>query len=371
MQKLLDVVIVGAGIGGLSVAHLLGKYNLKVALLDSKEDLNKVTFHTLGSFLDLDRFGLSRDVVAAKQTECIFHSSHFHIKKKGKAYILNKQKLYKELLDKAIQNKVEVFSSTYIKDVSTDTNGIITSISDEKGNTFTAKIFIDATGVEGLFSRKFGLQDEHLNIASGLEYNAKYFGPQYQSHLFIGNLFRGGYGWIFPFGNNRAIVGYGSSNEIVRSHLKDKLNAMLEIPFIKKLVKKDNDELSGGTIPVDIKTKFVYKNVLCIGDSVSQVNPIVGEGHRFILEAGLMAAPAIQQAILQNNPELLHGYEIDWNKKFYKDYIWSKRGQVFANKLSKHDILSDIATLFLATKRNSTFVNLLAGHIRPRYILFP
>lgn len=371
MKKSFDVVIVGAGIGGLSIAHLLGKYHLRVALIDQKNDLNMITFHTLGSFLDPKRFGLTKEVIAAEQSEVMFHSSHLHIKKKGKAYIIDKKKLYRELLDKAVKNGVETFPSTRIENVSLDKDGAVTSIADEKGNEFKAKIFIDATGLFGLFSKRFGLQDKKPHIATGLEYNVEYYGPQYQSHLFIGKLYQGGYGWIFPCGKNRAILGYGSFNDAVRSQLKDRLDKMFEIPSIKSLVKKDNSTLYGGTVPIDVKTKFVHKNVLCIGDSVSQVNPIVGEGHRFIMEAGLIAAPVIHRALTEGKPELLGQYEAEWRKEFYKDYQRSKKGQVLADKLSGNDFLADLGVLFLASKRNSTFVNLLAGHIKPAYLLFP
>ena len=86
-----EVVIIGAGIAGLYTAQLLGKYNIRVGLIDTKADFTQVTFYTLGSFLDPDRFDLSSQIIAAKETEIFFHSKHIHICKKGKAYILNKK----------------------------------------------------------------------------------------------------------------------------------------------------------------------------------------------------------------------------------------------------------------------------------------
>lgn len=372
MNQSFDVVIIGAGIGGLSLAHLLGNYRLRVALVDAKANVGKVTFHTLGSFVDLDQFGLTKDSVAAEETEIVYHSAHTHTKKRGKAYILNKKKLYKELLDKAIQGGVKTFFATRIADMSLDEQGFVASVATEKTDTFSAKIFVDASGATGFFSRRFGLQDKDLNIATGLEYNVKYSGSQSQSHLYVGKLYQGGYGWLFPFGRNRAIIGYGSFDKAVRSELKKRLDKMLEVPFIKEIVIRDNEELNGGTLPITkVKTKFVYKNVVCVGDSVSQVNPLVGEGHRFILEAGLIAAPYIKQAINEGNLDILLNYEKDWNKKFLKEYQRSKLLQIIAGWISKSDLLSDIAALLIATKRNKTFVRLLSGRVRLTDILFP
>ncbi len=371
MEKSFDVVIIGSGIGGLSIAHLLGARNIKTALIDGKNDPAGVGFDTLGSFLDLERFGLPESIVAAKQSEVIFHSPHLAVKKKGKAYIVNKHKLYKELLNKAVDNKVAVFPSTYINGFALDKKGMVGSVTDEKGNKFHAGIFVDATGVAGFFSKRFGLQDKNLNIAQGLEYNVKYLDPQFRTHLFFGKLFKGGYGWIFPFGNDRAIFGFGSFDPSVKTTLRQRFNELFDNPQIRQLVLRDNDRLSGGTIPVDVKTKFVHKNVVCVGDSVSQVNPMVGEGHRFILDAGQMAARAVSDALKEHNLMLLHRYEDDWKEKYYRDYRLSKKGQVFANKLSQNNLLSDLAAIYLASKSDSTFIDLIAGHITPRSIFLP
>lgn len=267
---------------------------------------------------------------------------------------------------------VRTIPSTQIVNIALDANGYVDFVTDSTDNKFKARVYVDATGVVGIMSRKFGLQDKDLKIASGLEYNVEYFGLQNQTHLFIGNLYQGGYGWIFPFGGKRAIVGFGSLDQKIHSEVKDRLNRMLETKAVKKLVRKDNNELSGGTIPItNVKTKFVYKNVVCIGDSVSQVNPIVGEGHRFILEAAAIAAPYIKQVLTKNNMELLYGYENDWSRKFYNEYAYSKRLQVWADKTSKSNLLSDLFTLYLATKRNQTFCHLLAGNISLVDIVLP
>lgn len=367
-----DVVVIGAGVAGLNIAGLLGKYNLKVCLIDSKADFANASFHTLASFMDINHFGLSKNIIASDLTELYFHSNTICVRKRGHAHSIHKEILYKELLDKAVSNHVMIHSSSHIDSFTTDEKESIDSVVDNKGNIYKAKIFIDATGVEGFFSRHFGLLDKDLKTGAGLEYNVEYNGPQNQLHLFVGKLYQGGYAWLFPIGDNRAIFGFGTMDEKVRLELKQRLNAILETKMIKHLVKKDNDNLMGGTIPItNVKTKFIHKNIVCVGDSVSQINPIVGEGHKFIMEAGLIAAPYIQQAISKNNLELLYGYEKDWHKRFYNSYLLSKKLQNFADKVGKSDLLSDLATLFLATKRNKTFVNLISGEFTRRDMYLP
>lgn len=65
-MKTFDVVIIGAGCAGLMSAQLLAKKNLSVVLIDGKKDLLDLSFLTLGSFMNIDDYGLSERVIASK-----------------------------------------------------------------------------------------------------------------------------------------------------------------------------------------------------------------------------------------------------------------------------------------------------------------
>lgn len=211
-------------------------------------------------------------------------------------------------------------------------------------------------------SKQCGLQDSKTNIAVGLEYNVKRFIPQNQAHLFIGKNFKGGYGWIFPLKNKRAIAGIASFNRAMITRIKDVFDAILAGPQMNTLIKKDNDRPYGGTIPITrVKKRFVYKNMIAIGDSISQVNPLVGEGYRFVLEAGRIATPYILNALKNNNMQLLKGYEQEWNKTFYKSYKISKSIQRIANAASMNDITADAAVGLVSLASNALFSKFLRG----------
>lgn len=371
MKREYDVVIIGAGGAGLNIAWFLGRYNLSICLIDTKRDLLNLSFHTLGSFLDLEKFDLSEKVIAARISEVVVSSKHFHIRKHGEVNILHKRQLHKELLDKCRRKNIDILTSTHIVSFERNKDGSLGRVVDEKGNKYKGKIFIDCSGVSGVLSRQLGLQDKLIDIAVGLEYNAMYFGPSNQAHLMFGDLYKGGYGWIFPLGNKRAIFGFGSFDSIARGELKQRLDAISKIPYFKKLIFLDKMTLYGGTIPVtQIRGNLVRRNVVCIGDSISQVNPLVGEGYRFVLEAGFIAAPYIYKAVKQEDLSLLSGYENEWRKKFFKDYVKAKKVQEFAHMVSKSDIASDIVNLFVAMKREISFVDFISGSFE-RNLLLP
>ena len=275
-----------------------------------------------------------------------------------------KVELHKELLEKAINNRVTIRPSTKITSFKFETNGTLNAVIDESGNIFQGKIFVDASGVSGVLSKKVGLQEIKLEIAVGLEYNAKYSGLEHQAHLFIGSGFKGGYGWIFPVGNGRAIVGYGTFHHKSIAELKHELNSVISKKPICDLIALDNNKDYGGAIPVtSVKNKFVYENIVCVGDSVSQVNPLVGEGYRFILQASSIAAPYIQQAIQQKNIDFLKGYERDWCRKFYSPYSKAKKLRFLMNVISRSDFLSNILTRLIRTFTDRKFEQLLAANL--------
>lgn len=343
MDNRYDVVVVGGGCAGLFISQELGHLGLSVCLIDSKKDLLNLPFHTLGSFINLDELGLTMEVVASEIKECSFHSKKFKFIKEVNAYILDKVKLHKELLKKAIDNNVQVKLFTKITKINFGDNGSVVSVDDEGDNKFYADIFVDATGIAGVLSKKVGLQDKKHKIAVGIEYNVKYLGSEHQAHLFIGKGFKGGYGWIFPLGKGRAIIGYGTFHKGSIAKLKLKLNAVMSADSVRNLVEKDNEIIQGGIIPItSVKNKFVYKNIICIGDSVSQINPLLGEGYRFIMQSVLIAAPYIQQSVKSKNIGLLKKYEKEWSNKFEDSYLKAKKWQRFFSIISYSNFLSDI-----------------------------
>jgi digeranylgeranylglycerophospholipid reductase len=370
-MKKFDVVIIGAGIAGINVARYLGNLKLKVCLIDSQEDILKQPFYTLGSFIDLEKYNLSNNCIASKVTKCLFHSDHISISKKGTAYILDKEIVHKEIIAQFGKNVV-IQSGTTIQDFQQSEDGDIKAVIDTSKKKYYGSIFVDASGIAGVLTKKVGLQDSKIQFAKGVEYNVEYLDNQENAHLFIGPKISGGYAWIFPLANKRAIFGFGSFHNNKLKNIEEILDSLFNQKPFYELVKRDSNKMQGGILPItSVKNKLVHKNVLAIGDSVSQVNPLVGEGYRFLIDTGHIAAPVIKKAINTNNMNTLKDYEDKWNKEYFRDYYRCKQLQQFAGKISSSSVLSNIATLILGTKRNKTFSRLIAGKIHLKDIFLP
>lgn len=342
MNHKFDVVIVGAGTAGLMLAKELGKFKKKTLVLDRKKDLLEFSFNTLGSFINLQKFDLSKNVVAQEISRVVIHSKNLKRKIKSNLYVLDKKKVHEEIINSIDKNYVTFLTGINIKNINKDKNGVFLSVIDKDKNEYSGTIFVDASGTNGIISKKVGLINKKPDLATGVEYNVKYIGDKTELHLLVGKVYEGGYGWIFPLKNQRAIIGFGTFDEKIVKDLKNRLHKILELPRIKKLVIKDNDLVEGGSIPITpVLEKFVLNNLVCVGDSVSQVNPIVGEGYKFIFEAAIMASKAINNALENNDLQFLNEYELDWKNRFSANYNRSKKSQERFFKYSQNDILMD------------------------------
>ena len=362
MDDLYDVVIVGGGTAGLMLARELGNNKKKTLLLDRKKNLLSFTFNTLGSFINLEEFKLTDYCVAQKIDTAVIHSKSFKGHLEIGAYILDKKKVHEELLASIDTDFVDIKLGVQITNINQDLNANFTSVEDKKGIAYKGTIFIDASGTTGVISRKIGLCPKITELATGVEYNVEYLGKPNEAHLMIGKDYKGGYGWIFPLKDKRAIIGFGSFDTSMIKGLKKKLNHILELPNIKELVKKDNDLVEGGSIPITpVLQKFVQGNLVCVGDSVSQVNPIVGEGYKFIFEAAIMASKAIINTLDKNDFNLLLDFEKDWKQRFLSNYNRSKTAQKRVVSLSKFDVLTDFGMILLKLRGNRKNIQTLSG----------
>lgn len=357
-----DIIIVGAGGAGLMSGRELGKRGLKTLIIDRKSDLLDFSFNTLGSFMDIDDFGLTENVVARKVDSVILYSRHFKRVVTCAGSVLDKRRLHEELLNSMDTEYVTVLPGTAIKSYALSETGEIASVTDQHGNTFNAKYFIDATGVNGFFSKALGLQEKKPRLGSGVEYNVRYKGKTNEAHLLIGKMYEGGYGWIFPLQDDRAIIGFGTFDDLVLKELKKRLDKIIALPHIAQLIEKDTDKSEGGSVPVTpVPEKFVHHNLICVGDSVSQINPIVGEGYKFIFESALFAADAIERAFRNQDLLYLKEYEENWKQRFSKNYRFAKYLQDKVFRYSKSDFLVNMGMLYLKCKKDEKVLKVISG----------
>lgn len=372
-MKEFDVVIVGAGCAGLMSAQLLAERNLSVALIDGKKDLLDLSFLTLGSFMDIKKYNLSEKVIASHINKGSFYSKRLSVSKLGRnVSIIDKMQLHRELLDKCINNGVTLFKGSRITDLVLKDPHTIDTLEDKQGQKYKGKIYIDASGTTGILSKKLGLQEASFPLAVGLEYNASYSGDPHEVIFFLGPEYAGGYGWIFPVNEQKAIVGFGTFNPKIRCNLKQGLSAIIADRRVKHLIHIEDTTTYGGNIPItDVNKTMQCGNLVCVGDSVSQVNPLVGEGYKFILDSSIMAVDAISDALIYNDLLRLKNYEKQWISTYHTHYSNAKMLQNLLARMHQYDSLTDIGLLFLKFKRAETVARIISGQFSKWDLLLP
>jgi len=136
----------------------------------------------------------------------------------------------------------------------------------------------------------------------------------------------GGYVWVFPKGKNVANVGIGILASLSESAMAKKL---LD-DFIKKDKRFENAEpirFLAGAVPVARPIESVRDNLILVGDSARQVDPITGGGLTHCLEVGKIAGEVIGKAVKEKDfsEEFLSEYETLWkeaiSRKMKRNYM--------------------------------------------------
>ena len=152
-----------------------------------------------------------------------------------------------------------------------------------------------------------------------------------------------GYGWIFPLGDGRVNVGVGLLS--TGGAWKGVNTTKLQEYFVAQTADAWglNDEPScgaptGGRLPMGMAIgPRVGANTMTIGDAAGMVNPFNGEGIAYGYETGRLAAGAVGEALLANDPSLLALYD-ERLEQAYGDYF--KLARAFVRVISEPRILT-------------------------------
>ena len=323
-----DLIIVGAGPAGSSAAFAAAKNGIKVALLE-KEDSIAETVRTSGVtwIQNIKEFGIPDDCYnPIKNFSFCSPNNEVTISDSvPRAAVLDVRKTYRWLAHEAEKLGADIFVKTNINAIIKNEKGDIRGVrgSSPKGKTaFYSKVVIDATGFTSTVGKAMGFVTQWKRFGAGAEYEVKAENVDPNTwYLMVGEQYSpAGYAWIFPLGNNIVRIGVGvgkpESNVDPTQRLKDLMDK--KIGPIKKLGKITPIEFHYGLIPNDgLSRKTVFNNLILVGDSAGQANPLVLEGIRYAIKYGRVAGKISANAIKSGstNAKALYPYEITWRKE--------------------------------------------------------
>ncbi len=323
-----DIVVVGAGPAGSSVAYQASKNGAKVALLE-KEDSIAETVRTSGVtwIKNIKEFQIPEDCFnpIKNYSFCSPNNEVTISDSVPQAAVLDVRKTFRWLALQAENEGADIFVKTNVNDVIKNESGDIVGVrakNPEGSVSFFGKIIIDASGFGSIICKSMGFVTQWKRFGAGAEYEVKAENIDPETWwLMVGQKYSpAGYAWIFPISKDIVRIGVGVGKPESSVDPTERLKELMESKPgpIGKLGKITPIEFHYGLIPNDgLSRKTVYNNLILVGDSAGQANPLVLEGIRYSIRFGRVAGKIAVDALKSGKTDesALLPYEESWRKE--------------------------------------------------------
>lgn len=339
-----DVIVVGAGPGGIPAAINAAKYGAKTLLIEKNEVImarkpcGEAT--SLGTFKDLD-IEPKPYIVLHKVIPRVYAPNGKAIDiSNAPTYSINKTMYLQELALKAAEEGAEIHVREEVRGVSRK-NGLM-YVETNRG-VYKTKVVIGADGYNSTVARSLGIKEKSEPIPTVIYLMVNVRLSDFESARFYlgNNVAPKGYAWIFPKGEKVAEVGIGVRGGRAKEYLD-------------RFVKEHSDELGGAQIidyrgaPVPIGgliSNNIGDGFILIGDAAGTVIPLTGAGMHSSGVAGLAAGKVAARAVEEG--DWSRHFLMSWRKE-YSEWIdkirFSLRVMRFLERLSDDELnkLADI-----------------------------
>ena len=320
-------MVVGGGPAGSSAAHMAAKNGCTVALIEKEKEIAE-TVRTSGVtwISDINEFGIPKECYnpIKKFSFCSPKNYVTITDNVAKAAVLDVRKTYRFLATRSKSSGSELFTGTNVSEVLKNSAGKCVGVvakSQGKLIQFNAKVVIDASGFTSIVAKELGYVTQWKKFGAGAEFEVKTEKLEYDNWwLMVGQEYSpAGYAWIFPTSKNTARIGVGVGKPDSDVDPTVRLNELIDkkIGPIKDLGNIEKIEFHYGLIPNEgLSRKTVYDNLILVGDSAGQANPLVLEGIRYAIRFGEVAGKVAANAVKNNDTSesSLIPYEKEWKK---------------------------------------------------------
>ncbi len=365
-----DVLIVGAGPAGISLAINLGKRNISCILVDQKTK-KMIGYKPCGDALSLKAAGILFELCGinppkGEEISERLDTAHFQptldyeLKIHHSSQTVDRLKYGQRLLKTLISDFpcVEIKPKHKVVDTIIEDGKVVgCRIRQENGKIIKiyAKIVADCSGVTGIVRRnitedvsdKFPKKLHNKEIIVSYREIIELPKPhKYQKQMRIEyheELPAPGYFWIFSKGEKTLNIGVGwLINDYNKQFSAKKICEQLRNKFFPKakIIDAAGDTLTG-RLPL---YSMVGNGFITCGDSAALVNPISGEGHAPALLSGFYAAEVLELAI--RNQDYSEEALWDFNVKIWDMYGYDGGLGIAVHKLLNSVPFRDFSFLF-------------------------
>lgn len=309
-----DVMVVGAGPAGLGAAITSSKKGLKTILVEKSSEIGYPVKSSAFTWKEvLEDWNLPDEVMYQWVDSFYIYSSP----SKREVEIdfgrviggsLNFHLFLQELAFQAIRHSSKIIIGEGVSEPILD-GDFVCGVKTENKGEIMAKVVIDCSGPSAAIAKKVDLIPGKEIKGIGFEYEMLNYKVRKQNaiDIYVGeSIVPVGYAWVFPTGKDRARVGVstvfgiaGESEERDRDiEYYENLFLSELSPIYERVKDAQSFEIHTGESPMTEMLEKPYANGLLVaGDAASQNSVLLGEGIRYALEFGKMAAETAFVAI--------------------------------------------------------------------------
>lgn len=345
-----DVVIVGAGPVGSTIAYYLTCEGLDVALIDKKTQIGyPLQCAGILSRHIHDVNELPEEIILNEVRGAFLHTrNHILNVKKDEtvAYVIDRIAYDEFLLEKSLKKGAELINQ---KVIDVDAERGITYLSNNQ--EIKSKVIIGCDGYNSTLSDKIGNVQKNFPASQMLvridEKNMRWFRDSNENvsdyvDTYLFNDILPGFLWTIPLGDDLYRIGL-FSNQTHKAQ-NEFLTNFLDENFDYEIIEKYK-----GFIPIfNDKNNIVKDRLLLVGDSAGQIKPTSGGGLLIAFDACRIARRYVAEAINKDDISLLGGYQKEFRDNYLKEFNYQFKVQKTLNLLSDEDL----DYLFLKLKEN-------------------
>lgn len=370
-----DVVVVGAGPAGGQMARLMAKAGYNVLLVEQHQDFSKNDFSSAVTLLStLEQFDLPEQVIGSFWNQFVAvttNTKQVWNSPKNLGVVLDFAKLKEFLANDVKSYGGEVWMGyRYVKHIQDDGKTLVTlkQRSEGKFETVCTKVLVDATGFARSVMYEKQREQPKLLSATGIEYVIEVDAEAYKQYskaifFFLGYKWMPkGYSWIFPMDNSRLKVGAGRFNlEHKKIKYTESLQYYIQLLIDKHIMPKEYRiiDIHGSTIKYSQGLKDIYykDNAIAVGDAVSTVNFLGGEGIRHGMYSAELAATHIKK-YLENEIFDFRDYQVQMRRYFLPKWDISAKAGI-KKYLIESDLKIDEAFTYLGFLKTEEIIDVL------------
>ena len=329
-----DVVVVGAGPAGTVTARFAAESGAKVLVIERRQEIGAPVLCGEGVSRKIDEWGMldGKRWIANKMAGARIYSPDGTMVKLSAemagnetGYVVYRDIFDQELARKASEAGVKIIMNTNATGLLREKEKIIGVKAKQYDEDFEieADLVVGCDGVESKIGQWAGIETrlDPKDLETCCQYTLTNIDCKDAfCDFYLGKkIAPGGYVWVFPKGKDIANVGIGILGNLSEAGMPKKLldDFISNNPNLKN---GNPIRFLAGAVPVANPVESVRDNLILVGDSARQVDPITGGGITHCLEAGKIAGETIGKAIEQQkfDKETLSVYETGWKEAFGK-----------------------------------------------------